>query len=53
MGYFDTIQISKILLSCSTLSDHLYLIDMSCNGNISWGYGVDELDTFTDNVGDN
>ena len=52
MGYFDTIQISKILLSCSTVSDHLYLIYMICNGNIYCGYGVDESEVFTDKIGD-
>ena len=52
MGYFDTIQISKILLSCSTVSDHLYLIYMICNGNIYCGYGVDESKIFTDIIGD-
>ena len=51
MGDFDTIQISKIILSCSTVSDHLYLIYMSYNGNIYCGYGVDESEIFTDNIG--
>ena len=53
MGYFDTIQISKILLSCSTVSDHFYLIYMICNGKIYCGYEVDESEIFTDNIGDN
>ena len=53
MGYFETVQISKIVLSCITVSAHLCLIYMICNGNIYCGYGVDESEIFTDNIGDN
>ena len=42
MGDVETIQISKIISSCSTISDNIYLIDMRCNGDISLCYGVDE-----------
>ena len=53
MGDVETIQISKIISSCSTISDNIYLIDMRCNGDISLCYGVDESQIVTDNFGDN
>ena len=53
MGDVDKIQTSKIISSCSTISYHIYLIDTSCNGNISLCYGVDKLKIVTDNFGNN